>query len=577
MAEFMFNCPQCGQRVEADESFCGKVAECPHCGKGIVVPCMKTTTFTPVAPKAAPDEQAIQIRCPHCGQPIKADESYCGFGECPYCGKAMVVTGGNVTKASNHAPVLERRYVPVVTGGKGIGVPSNKSEPGYNPLLGVSALGAVRVAPVCATQKPKQEQKKVLVSQLNSTIACIKSESFTRGAQKTATGPMNSKLIADKDIKDATIVVVNAIYRKIHNIIWNKLGVLCTCGIMIIMLFVIAVIMLHAMVPSDASRLNCAILNYENKNYGQAVRDLINLAKKGSARAKVYLGDCYANGNGVEKDPKIAVEWYRAAAHQGEPEAKHRMFVCCRDGIGIEANEEEITKWSNQAAWEGFAEAQYFRGACNALGAGRIKQDYIEAVNWYRQAAEKGNPDAQVHLGICYANGKGVAKDDVEAAKWYRKAAEQGNSDAQSRLGACYDKGKGVTANRAEAVKWHRKAARQGCVNSQYALGLAYESGSGVTQNYMLAQLWLKKALDGGDKKAQVALNEIATKVKEKVAKEEAELAAYRESWRRAEERRKKEEEDELRYSQEVRAIKFLQKHNPQLLWELNQLRRQQY
>lgn len=38
MAMFQFKCPQCGQTVETDESSRGQVAECPHCGKGIVVP-----------------------------------------------------------------------------------------------------------------------------------------------------------------------------------------------------------------------------------------------------------------------------------------------------------------------------------------------------------------------------------------------------------------------------------------------------------------------------------------------------------------------------------------------------------
>lgn len=38
MAEFKFNCPQCGQTIEADESARGLVAECPYCSKGIVVP-----------------------------------------------------------------------------------------------------------------------------------------------------------------------------------------------------------------------------------------------------------------------------------------------------------------------------------------------------------------------------------------------------------------------------------------------------------------------------------------------------------------------------------------------------------
>lgn len=38
MAEFDFKCPQCGGIIEADDSFRGQIVECPHCGKGIVVP-----------------------------------------------------------------------------------------------------------------------------------------------------------------------------------------------------------------------------------------------------------------------------------------------------------------------------------------------------------------------------------------------------------------------------------------------------------------------------------------------------------------------------------------------------------
>lgn len=38
MAQFEFRCPQCGESIEADDSFSGQVAECPFCGKGIVVP-----------------------------------------------------------------------------------------------------------------------------------------------------------------------------------------------------------------------------------------------------------------------------------------------------------------------------------------------------------------------------------------------------------------------------------------------------------------------------------------------------------------------------------------------------------
>ncbi len=40
MALFKFKCPQCGAAVDAEESLRGQVAECPSCGKGIVIPRM---------------------------------------------------------------------------------------------------------------------------------------------------------------------------------------------------------------------------------------------------------------------------------------------------------------------------------------------------------------------------------------------------------------------------------------------------------------------------------------------------------------------------------------------------------
>ena len=38
MASFDFDCPYCNGTIEADDSLCGQVAECPACGKEIVVP-----------------------------------------------------------------------------------------------------------------------------------------------------------------------------------------------------------------------------------------------------------------------------------------------------------------------------------------------------------------------------------------------------------------------------------------------------------------------------------------------------------------------------------------------------------
>ena len=43
-------------------------------------------------------------------------------------------------------------------------------------------------------------------------------------------------------------------------------------------------------------------------------------AEMGYAPAQCKLGDCYANGQGVEEDEAKAVQWYRKAADQGYAE-----------------------------------------------------------------------------------------------------------------------------------------------------------------------------------------------------------------------------------------------------------------
>ena len=104
MAEFEFNCPQCGQTIEADESLRGQVAECPHCGKEIVVPRgkgksqmihlsgMKTEGQASVATGMAITDQTIHVRCGGCGQIIEVNESLKGkMMGCPHCGKRIAV------------------------------------------------------------------------------------------------------------------------------------------------------------------------------------------------------------------------------------------------------------------------------------------------------------------------------------------------------------------------------------------------------------------------------------------------------------------------------------------------------
>jgi TPR repeat protein len=238
---------------------------------------------------------------------------------------------------------------------------------------------------------------------------------------------------------------------------------------------------------------------------GEDLSVLRQKAGQGNADAQFNLGYAYANGEGVPKDYKEAVKWYRLAAEQGDAFAQFNLGLSYAKGIGVPQDYKEAVKWFRLAAEQGRAEAQLNLGVHYYTGKG-VPQDYKEAIKWYRLAAEQGDAFAQFNLGDAYANGKGVPKDYKETLKWYRLAAEQEYAPAQYSLGSVYYFGKGVPQDYKEAVKWYRLAAEQGIAEAQFKLGGAYDFGKGVPKDYTAAAKWYRLAAEQGDAGAQYGL-----------------------------------------------------------------------
>ncbi|TWI66506.1 hypothetical protein IP91_02323 [Pseudoduganella lurida] len=139
---------------------------------------------------------------------------------------------------------------------------------------------------------------------------------------------------------------------------------------------------------------------YNNRNYAQAYRTILPLARAGNADAEHLLGLMYYMGRGVQQDYKQALQWHRRAALQGK------------------------------------ADAQYVVGAMYYTGNAVI-QDHRQAVTWFRKAAEQGHADAQQVLGLMYRyHIGGMPEDNVLAYMLWNLAAAGGNANAAEQRAA---------------------------------------------------------------------------------------------------------------------------------------------
>lgn len=110
---------------------------------------------------------------------------------------------------------------------------------------------------------------------------------------------------------------------------------------------------------------------------------LLAKANSGNAEAQVQVGEAYADGKGVARDPQAAVDWYTKAAAQGSVPAELHLAVLYRDGAGK-----------------------------------TFPRNPEQAAAWYRKAADHGDAGAQGTLGMLYTVGQGVPRNDADAYFW---------------------------------------------------------------------------------------------------------------------------------------------------------------
>lgn len=305
---------------------------------------------------------------------------------------------------------------------------------------------------------------------------------------------------------------------------------------------------------------NCKVQQNGGKVDASTFSAFLQGAEQGIASAQLFVAQCYANGDGTEKDlakalswfekaaaqgvpyaqyscamlyltgqdpikpdPAKGMEWLKKAADSGLPEAKTDLGLSYLEGRNIEKDEQKGLELIEQASDMGYPHAQSMMAGVYLNGEEGVK-DERKGIMLLQQVANVGDPESQYNLGVCYMSGTGVgtltqeeklsneelknlskdgALSDVQIAKyWLEKACEAGHPMAQQNLGLMMLQG-AVEGGKEQAVALIKKASDAGLPQSQYTLGMMYLTDASLKQKSSQAISLIKKASDQGFVQAQ--------------------------------------------------------------------------
>lgn len=221
---------------------------------------------------------------------------------------------------------------------------------------------------------------------------------------------------------------------------------------------------------------------YNKKNYNLAFKLCKPLADNGVIHAEIHIAQMYFNGQGMSKDHKNGILWYKkAASNQTNPAS----------GTSSEEAAKIQIIFIKQAAEYRIAKA-YFNGS-------GVEKDSKQGVEWLKKSAERGLEWAQFDLAVKYFKGENVDANRDESFKWMERSANQGFRQAQVLMLAFVKE----QVSLVEAYKWCKIASnnKSPTLNEWYQKNLEQMAGAlplemtteQITQGRDLANEWKPK------------------------------------------------------------------------------------
>ena len=232
---------------------------------------------------------------------------------------------------------------------------------------------------------------------------------------------------------------------------------------------------------------------YDSEDYIDSKELYQKAAVLGSGSAYTKLGEIYFYGNGVDKDLKIAFDYFEKAAKLNDGQACSYLGDYYRLGTIEDKNGLKALEYYKKAIENKFYGAYSNMGLLYWFGCPCLEQNGKLAIDYFNKAVEHGRSRAKYFLGLIYAEGKIVAKDIDKAISYYIEAGKEGVTDAYYNLGCIYKDGDGVDKNIDLALEYFEKSGDGGDPWGYVQMGLIYNSE--YEYRYQdKSEKWFKKA-----------------------------------------------------------------------------------
>jgi TPR repeat protein len=205
-------------------------------------------------------------------------------------------------------------------------------------------------------------------------------------------------------------------------------------------------------------------------DYQSAVKWLKKSALLGSPLAYRDLAGMVERGEGVKRDPDLALMLYL---------------------IAIRPDNERYLKTSEEG---------------NKNDAIKVIPELQSRVTQWPllELSQKNSRHVFVHLGYAYPTGSyDVGKSEGKAFYWFMQAAEKNDSYAKTELAKLCLAGIGLKEECEKVFDWNLELAHQSEPRAQYLTGVRYHKGVGVAKDEERALWWLTHSADQNNSDAR--------------------------------------------------------------------------